>query len=114
MSLAPPQSRPNKIFEVQLGESDISIEQFIAVARHGAQITFSSAYRERVLNSRRLVDLFLSQNRLVYGVTSGFGANSTRVISPDDAEQLQQNIVRSHAVSVGELKLTRKNGHLSF
>ncbi|MFM0185847.1 histidine ammonia-lyase [Paraburkholderia nemoris] len=102
MSLAHIESRPSKVSEVQLGESDISIEQFIAVARHGAQIKFSSAYRERVLNSRRLVDLFLSQNRLVYGVTSGFGANSTRVISPDDAEQLQRNIVRSHAVSVGE------------
>ncbi len=102
MNLAHIESRPGKISEVLLGESDISIEQFIAVARHDAQIKFSPVYRERVLNSRRLVDLFLSQNRLVYGVTSGFGANSTRVISPNDAEQLQRNIVRSHAVSVGE------------
>ncbi|QCP54994.1 histidine ammonia-lyase [Trinickia violacea] len=102
MSLAHIQSRPNKILEVNLDQVDISIEQFIAIARYGARVSFSSAYRERVLNSRRLVDLFLSQNRLVYGVTSGFGANSTRVISPSDAEQLQRNIVRSHAVSVGE------------
>ncbi|MFM0736476.1 histidine ammonia-lyase [Paraburkholderia xenovorans] len=102
MSLAHIESRPGKISEVELGQSDISIEQFIAVARHGAQIKFSPVYRARVLNSRRLVDLFLSQNRLVYGVTSGFGANSTRVVSPEDAEQLQRNIVRSHAVSVGE------------
>ncbi|WP_126284017.1 histidine ammonia-lyase [Burkholderia stagnalis] len=102
MSFSQGQSRPNKIREVQIGASDISIEQFVAVARHGAEISFSPEYRERVSNSRRLVDLFLDQNRLVYGVTSGFGANSTRVISPNDAEQLQRNIVRSHAVSVGE------------
>lgn len=48
MSLAHIESRPSKISEVQLGESDISIEQFIAVARHGAQIKFSPVYRERV------------------------------------------------------------------
>ncbi|WP_321819699.1 MULTISPECIES: histidine ammonia-lyase [unclassified Burkholderia] len=102
MSLAPAQTRSSAISEVQLGASDISIEQFVAIARHGAQVTFSSAYCERVLSSRRLVERFLDQNRLVYGVTSGFGANSTRVVSPGDAELLQRNIVRSHAVSVGE------------
>jgi len=54
MSLAHTESRPGKISEVELGQSDISIEQFIAVARHGAQLKFSPVYRERVLNSRRL------------------------------------------------------------
>ncbi|WP_175884271.1 histidine ammonia-lyase [Burkholderia sp. BCC0044] len=95
-------TRSNEISEVQLGASNISIEQFVAIARNGAHVTFSSDYCERVLNSRRLVERFLDQNRLVYGVTSGFGANSTRIVSPSDAEQLQRNIVRSHAVSVGE------------
>ena len=49
-----------------------------------------------------LVERFLEENRLVYGVTTGFGDNSTRVIRPEEAEALQRNIVRSHAVSVGD------------
>jgi histidine ammonia-lyase len=35
-------------------------------------------------------------------VTTGFGDNVTKIISPEEAEILQRNIVRSHAVSVGE------------
>ena len=35
-------------------------------------------------------------------MTTGFGDNVTEVISPEDAETLQINIVRSHAVSVGD------------
>ena len=87
---------------VTLGEEPITIEQFVAVARHGARVEFDATYVDRVRKSRALVERFLAENRLVYGVTTGFGDNVTEVIDPADAEQLQRNIVRSHAVSVGE------------
>jgi histidine ammonia-lyase len=95
-------ARPEQISEVLLGDADITVEEFIAVARHDAKVRFSNNYRERVSHSRMLVERFLEENRLVYGVTTGFGDNSTRVIPPAEAEDLQRNIVRSHAVSVGE------------
>ncbi|EJZ18056.1 aromatic amino acid ammonia-lyase [Rhizobium sp. Pop5] len=93
---------PRTIREVVLGDKDPAIEEFIAVARYSAKVSFSSAYEERVRKSRRLVERFLSENRLVYGVTTGFGDNVRHVIPPEDAGRLQVNIVRSHAVSVGE------------
>ncbi|WP_405738153.1 aromatic amino acid lyase [Streptomyces sp. NBC_01525] len=92
----------HKITNVTLGEEPITIEQFVAVARHGARVEFDATYVDRVRKSRALVERFLAENRLVYGVTTGFGDNVTEVIAPADAEQLQRNIVRSHAVSVGE------------
>lgn len=95
-------ARPQYITEVLLGEGDVTVEEFIAVAKHGAKVRFSHHYCERVSRSRMLVERFLDENRLVYGVTTGFGDNSTRVIPPHEAEVLQRNIVRSHAVSVGE------------
>ncbi|WP_328377590.1 aromatic amino acid lyase [Streptomyces sp. NBC_01020] len=91
-----------EIAAVTLGEEPITIEQFVAVARHGARVEFAATYVDRVRTSRALVERFLAENRLVYGVTTGFGDNVTKVIAPEDAEQLQRNIVRSHAVSVGE------------
>ena len=87
---------------VTLGDRDITIEEFVAVARHRARVEFAPAYVDRVRHSRKLIERFLVENRLVYGVTTGFGANVTEVISPEDAEALQRNIVLSHAVSVGE------------
>jgi histidine ammonia-lyase len=92
----------HEITTVTLGEAPITVEQFVAVARYGARVEFAAAYADRVRKSRALVERFLAENRLVYGVTTGFGDNVTTVIDPADAEQLQRNIVRSHAVSVGE------------
>lgn len=95
-------SHPMDIKEVALGDGAISIKEVIAVARYGAKVTFTEPYCERVNKSRSLIEKFLDDNRMIYGVTTGFGSNMTEVISPQDAETLQRNIVRSHAVSVGE------------
>ncbi|MDE1164541.1 MAG: histidine ammonia-lyase [Pseudomonas sp.] len=93
---------PEQIEHVVLGDSDLSLEQFVAVARYAATVSFSDGYKARVNASSRLVKRFLDENRLVYGVTTGFGDNVRHVIAPQDAKQLQVNIVRSHAVAVGE------------
>ncbi|MFJ8356056.1 histidine ammonia-lyase [Bacillus paramycoides] len=93
---------PKEIREVALGDSAISIPEVIAVARYGASVSFTQAYCVRVNKSRSLIEKFLEEDRLIYGVTTGFGSNVTKVISPQDAETLQRNIVRSHAVSVGQ------------
>ena len=87
---------------VELDADALSIEAFVAVARHGANLAFSAKYCARVRASRRLVERFVAENRLVYGVTTGFGDNVGVVISPEQASALQHNIVRSHAVAVGE------------
>lgn len=86
---------------VTLG-SDIALEDLIAVARYGAKVEFSENYRERVNRSRALVEQWVSQNRVMYGVTTGFGALCTQVISKEETAQLQRNIILSHSTSVGE------------
>ncbi|MCL6624984.1 histidine ammonia-lyase [Alicyclobacillus shizuokensis] len=96
-----PGTRPQDIQKVVLGHGDPTVSELVAVSRYGAQVSFCPAYRERVAKSRALVDKFLAENRVIYGITTGFGSNVTKVISPVEAEALQRNIVRSHAVSVG-------------
>lgn len=93
---------PEDISTVVLGDVEPSIDEFVAIARYSAKVTFSQKYRDRVSRSRKLIERFLGENRLVYGVTTGFGDNVRHVISPEDAQTLQVNIVRSHAVSIGE------------
>jgi histidine ammonia-lyase len=95
-------AHPQQITQVVLGDREPSIEEFVAVARYSAKVSFSETYRNRVKKSRGLVERFLDENRLVYGVTTGFGDNVRHVISPQNAKELQVNIVRSHAVAVGE------------
>ncbi|XP_067119401.1 histidine ammonia-lyase-like [Centruroides vittatus] len=57
--------------------------------------------KERIKNSRALLERILQENKVVYGVNSGFGKFATTVISDEQLTQLQENLVRSHAAGVG-------------
>lgn len=80
----------------------IRLPDFIAVARGNAPVEFSESYRARVQKSRKLVERWIEEGRIMYGITTGFGALCTEVISPEKTAQLQRNIILSHATSVGE------------
>lgn len=91
-----------RIKRVYLGASPMTIEEFAAVARYGARVSFSDEYVERVTHSRQLAEKFLAENRKVYGLTTGFGDNVRKIIPQEQAVELQVNILRSHSVSVGD------------
>lgn len=93
-------ARSQAIKKVILGPK-INLEQFMAVARGGAEVEFSEEYEARVIKARALIEKAIGENRVMYGVTTGFGALSTRVIDQNETEQLQKNIILSHSVSVG-------------
>lgn len=86
---------------VTLG-ADLSLEQFMQVARFGAEVIFSEAYIKRVEESRELAEKWIEEERVIYGMTTGFGALVTQSIKKEQAEQLQKNIILTHSTSVGE------------
>ncbi len=58
---------------------------------------------ERMRRTRAVVDQIVAEGRPVYGVSTGFGRLCDFAISPDDLEELQLNLVRSHCCGVGPL-----------
>jgi histidine ammonia-lyase len=52
--------------------------------------------------SRKIVEQAVAEGRVVYGVSTGFGKLSDRVIPEKDLARLQINLLRSHAVGLGE------------
>src|SRR5688572_9936367 len=56
----------------------------------------------RVEAARAVVDRVIQENRVVYGISTGFGALAEVVIPPDRIHELQLNLIRSHAAGVGE------------
>ena len=95
---------------IVLGEP-ITMEQFIAVCREGAQVEFSHDYCQRVDRSRQLVERWVDEEKVMYGVTTGFGALCTKAISKEETAKLQENIILSHSVSLGEpLSIERVRG----
>jgi len=87
------------------GES-LTIEQVVKVARNKVEVGLSSAARTKVEASRAVVESLLKERKPVYGVTTGFGALSGTRISPEDAVELQRNLIRSHSAGVGRFSDT--------
>ncbi len=61
---------------------------------HGAQT--------RIAEANEFIDDVVAQGEIVYGVNTGFGQMAQVRISNDELAHLQENLVRSHAVGVGE------------
>jgi len=73
-----------------------------AVARQGASVALDGSAREKVAKARQVVEDILESGEVVYGINTGFGKLAEVRISPDQLEQLQLNLLRSHACGVGE------------
>ena len=90
---------------VTLDGQNLTIEQVIAVAygQPGApNVVLSEETQGKVSRAAGAVSRLLEQGEVAYGITTGFGAFKDRIISPDQVETLQRNIIMSHAVGVGE------------
>ena len=72
------------------------------VARGGSPSPLTVADREAIGAARALVERIVSDGTVVYGVTTGFGDLSSVTISANDTAALQLNLVRSHAIGVGD------------
>jgi histidine ammonia-lyase len=79
-----------------------SLAQLEEVARGAPPPPLSGEQRERIRAARAVVEHAVDSDQVVYGVTTGFGHLSSVRIPPGDKAQLQVNLVRSHAVGMGE------------
>jgi histidine ammonia-lyase len=87
--------------QVTLTGADLSPEAVAAVARDGATVGLSEETRTRLRQSRERVEQVVASGEAVYGVNTGFGHLVNTRIDSEDVEQLQTNLLRSHAAGVG-------------
>lgn len=80
----------------------LTLEELFTASRRGCDFAWPDESRARVERARALVDRFVAEDRVVYGVSTGFGLLSNVRISTDQLEQLQANLIRSHAAGVGD------------
>src|ERR1700691_4996818 len=69
---------------------------------HRRSVLLSADAREAVNRARAIVDEIVAGNQLAYAITTGVGKLSDVPIPGDQIRELQVNLVRSHAVGVGE------------
>jgi len=78
----------------------LSLEEVELVAR-GVKARLCPGCAKRMWKSHRLLAERTRAGEAIYGANTGFGLLSDVVISKDKIEQLQLNLLRSHAVGVG-------------
>jgi histidine ammonia-lyase len=72
------------------------------VAFEGRAVLLAPDAREAVDRARAVVDELVASNQISYAITTGVGKLSDVRIAGDQIRELQLNLVRSHAVGVGE------------
>jgi histidine ammonia-lyase len=88
--------------DLLLDGRSLSIADVVRVARHaGVRVSIAPDARATLLDSRRLVERAISSGETMYGINTGFGKLANVRIPPDQLEQLQANLIRSHAAGVG-------------
>jgi histidine ammonia-lyase len=88
--------------EILLGVDGMTLEDLIEISRGGVKVRLRAESEEVIREARKLVDTWVEEERVIYGVTTGFGALSTQNISRTDTRRLQENVLMSHAAGVGE------------
>jgi histidine ammonia-lyase len=87
---------------LHINGSDLTLEAVREVAAERRPVLLSPDAREAVDRARAVVDDIVASNKLAYAITTGVGKLSDVRIAGDQIRELQVNLVRSHAVGVGE------------
>lgn len=87
--------------KVVIDGNSLTLEELVKVSRENAKVQLAETARQKVIKSRKVVDDFVSQEKTVYGITTGFGKFSDVIISGEETKKLQKNLIMTHAVGVG-------------
>lgn len=86
----------------QISPAPLTIEKVNEIITSGAKLELSKEAIEKIEHCRNYLDEKVKrQKEPLYGITTGFGSLCKKSISPDELSQLQENLVKSHACSVG-------------
>jgi histidine ammonia-lyase len=87
---------------VRLDGDSLTIEAVLRVADKGEKVSIGPSSLRRMAKFRSLLEDRVRKGDIIYGVNTGFGSLSGKVIPSQSVKQLQLNLIRSHAMGVGD------------
>jgi histidine ammonia-lyase len=87
---------------LHINGNDLTLENVREVAIENRPVLLLPDARVAVDRARAVVEEIVASNKLAYAVTTGVGKLSDVRIAGDQIRELQINLVRSHAVGVGD------------
>jgi histidine ammonia-lyase len=87
---------------IELNGHTLTLQEIQKVLYDNEKVTISPESLAKATQSRAAVENIVKQNKVVYGINTGFGKFSDVLIEQDDVEELQLNLIHSHACGVGD------------
>ncbi|MFV0313047.1 MAG: histidine ammonia-lyase [Dysgonomonas sp.] len=86
-----------------IGSGELTFGILEQIINKNLKLELAPEAKDRIQKCRDYLDEKIkSQKTPMYGITTGFGSLCNKNISPDELTRLQENLVKSHACSVGE------------
>ncbi|XP_058501456.1 histidine ammonia-lyase [Solea solea] len=86
---------------ISLDGNSLTSTDLVNLGRGLYKIQLTPEAETKVVKSRDLLDTIVKENKVVYGITTGFGKFARTVIPVSKLKELQENLVRSHSAGVG-------------
>ena len=87
--------------KVIINGENLTISQVEPVIRERVKVGLDKNVKERINSTQKTIKKAIDNKKVIYGVTTGFGALSGAFISKGERKQLQRNIILSHSAGVG-------------
>jgi histidine ammonia-lyase len=87
---------------LHINGNDLTLEQVSEVAIERRPVLLAPDARPAVQRARAVVDSLIANNQVSYAITTGVGKLSDVRIAGPQIREMQVNLVRSHAVGVGD------------
>jgi len=89
--------------KVLINTSGLDRESVVKVSRENAEVEITPSALDAIARSSKIVEDLAKSDQPVYGISTGFGALSTKHIAISDRVALQQSLIRSHAAGMGDV-----------
>ncbi len=82
--------------------SGLTVEDVVAVARHGKKVALETAAQERIVKCRTMLERKIQAHEIMYGVNTGIGEFSEVVLNDDQVKDFQKYLIYNHAAGIGD------------
>jgi len=87
---------------IVLNGNDLTVDEIVAIGVGDRKISLDPAALERCRASRTFLEEEVAAKRVIYGVNTSFGPMCNKIIDDEQIEELQVNLIRSHAAGLGD------------
>ncbi|MGE5124168.1 MAG: HAL/PAL/TAL family ammonia-lyase [Acidobacteriaceae bacterium] len=80
----------------------LSVEKLMRIARQGERVELHPQALERIKACRTMLEAKIAAHEIMYGVNTGIGEFSERVLNDEQVQQFQKYLIYNHAAGIGE------------